>query len=462
MPATQLFARIRATEFTRLAESHHAYLDHTGSTLYPESLVRSHAARLATGILGNPHSENPASQDSTEEIELARDAVLRFFSADPDEYAVCFVANATAAVKLVAESFPFRPDSRFVLSADNHNSVNGIREFAARRGADVVYLPLTRELRLANPLAYLPDRRGRPASLLAFPAQSNFSGVLHPLDLIDAAHERGYTVLLDAAAYAPTHPLHLGRVGADFVAISFYKMFGYPTGIGALIARREALAELERPWFSGGAVDFVSVGAGMHQLRNGEPGFEDGTPNFLGLGAVAHGLAFLAEIGLEAIEAHVLGLCARMLEGLTAIRYPNGFPAVRIYGPTSLQARGATVAFNLLDPDGDVVPYETLVAAAGAEGISLRGGCFCNPGASEAAFAYDVVRLRACLEQLGKAFTHRGLSECMGGAPVGAVRASLGLSSNEEDVERLLILLRRISEDRIARTPLRLSGDAVA
>src|SRR5690606_14727090 len=176
------------------------------------------------GILGNPHSENPASQDSTEEIELARDAVLRFFSADPDEYAVCFVANATAAVKLVAESFPFRPDSRFVLSADNHNSVNGIREFAARRGADVVYLPLTRELRLANPLAYLPDRRGRPASLLAFPAQSNFSGVLHPLDLIDAAHERGYTVLLDAAAYAPTHPLHLGRVGADFVAISFYKM----------------------------------------------------------------------------------------------------------------------------------------------------------------------------------------------------------------------------------------------
>src|SRR5207244_1861400 len=100
---------------------------------------------------------------------------------------LCFTAITTAAIKLVAESYPFSPHSAFVLSADNHNSVNGVREYARRATAAVRLLPLDAELRLDHPLAHL----GSGPGLLAFPAQSNFSGVLHPLSLVEEAHARG-------------------------------------------------------------------------------------------------------------------------------------------------------------------------------------------------------------------------------------------------------------------------------
>ena len=442
------FADLREREFSRLAETRHAYLDYTGSALYPESLVRRHAERLCASVLGNPHSENPASLQSTAQVDAARASVLDFFDADPGEYTVCFTANATAAIKLVAESFPFGPASRFALSTDNHNSINGIREYARRARARVDYLPLDEELRLADPEAELPLLADAGPSLFALPAQSNFSGVKHPLELVEIARGRGYLVLLDAAAYVPTQPLSLRRVPADFVAVSFYKMFGYPTGVGALIARRASLARLQRPSFSGGAVDFVSVSARMHRLTPGEAGFEDGTPNFLGLAAVPDGLTFLAGLGMPAIGAHVTALASRLLHALSAMRHGDGSRAVWLHGPATMEARGGTVAFNLVDADRAVIPHEQVVAAAARSNISLRGGCFCNPGATEVAFGFEPGKLRGCLERVQDEFSLERLAECMDGAPVGAVRASLGLASNAEDVDRLVGLLQELSGAR--------------
>src|SRR5439155_824095 len=91
--------------------------------------------------------------------------------------------------------------------------------------------------------------------LFAFPAQSNFTGVRHPLDLVELAHARGWDVLLDAAAFVPTSRLDLAAVKPDFVSVSFYKMFGYPTGVGCLLARTHLLGTLRRPWFAGGTVN---------------------------------------------------------------------------------------------------------------------------------------------------------------------------------------------------------------
>ena len=88
------------------------------------------------------------------------------------------------------------------------------------------------------------------ANLLAYPAQSNFSGVKHPLALINAARDLGWHVLLDAAAFVPTNRLDLRAVTPDFVTISFYKMFGYPTGVGCLLIRNATLNRLRRPWFA--------------------------------------------------------------------------------------------------------------------------------------------------------------------------------------------------------------------
>lgn len=453
MDATALndrFEALRAREFHRLDEGGHAYLDYTGSGLYAASQLRSHAALLEGEVLGNPHSVNPTSSVATRLVDTAREDVLDFFGADSSEYTVVFTHNASGALKLVGESFPFGPGSRFVLPRDNHNSVHGIRVYAEGRGAEVLYLPLDAELRL-DPTAVIPPA-GSGASLFAFPAQSNFSGVQHPLGLVARAKEMGYHVLLDAAAFAPTNPLDLHDVDVDFVCVSFYKMFGYPTGVGALVARRSALAQLRRPWFAGGTVEYVSVEHSIHQLRDDAGAFEDGTPDFLGIAAVSVGLDFLRSVGVDAIHERVMGHTGRLLEIFASARYADGSPRVVIYGPTSLQARGGTVTFNLLDKQGHLVSYEAGEQAASDAGISLRGGCFCNPGAAEVAFGFPPSESLPCYRSMPRgAFTIEGMADCLHHKyAVGGLRVSLGIATNEADLARLEHFLNSFSGSEAA------------
>src|SRR5581483_6121408 len=282
-------AELRASDFARLDATGHVYLDYTGAGLYPDSLLDAHFALLREHVFGNPHSVNPTSKASTELVERAREAVLAFFSASPAEYEAIFTPNATGALRLVGEAYPFHAGDRFLLTFDNHNSVNGIREFARARGADTSYVPsVAPDLRVDETVLrrYLTNVAGDHHNLFAYPAQSNFSGVQHPLRWIDEAHEHGWDVLLDAAAFAPTNRLDLSRHHPDFVCLSFYKMFGWPTGVGALIARREALAKLERPWFSGGTIVAAFVQREYYQSAPGAAQFEDGTVNFLNLPAI--------------------------------------------------------------------------------------------------------------------------------------------------------------------------------
>src|SRR5262245_15359410 len=205
---------LRRTEYARLDREGEIYLDYTGGTHYAESQVVRHMDLLRSSVLGNPHSLNPTSRRATELAEGARAAVLRFFNASPDEYAVVFTPNATGAIKLVGEAYPFGPEGRLLLTADNHNSVNGIREFARAAGATTTYVPSTTpSLRVEDSSIDFCLRQGRrgQANLLAYPAQSNFTGVQHPLDWIEHAHEAGWDVLVDCAAFVPTNRLDLQR-----------------------------------------------------------------------------------------------------------------------------------------------------------------------------------------------------------------------------------------------------------
>jgi selenocysteine lyase/cysteine desulfurase len=430
------FDELRRREFARLDADRVAYLDYAGSALYAASHVKAHHSLLQRRVFGNPHSEHEASRASTAAMDAARRHVLAALDAD-DDYVACFTANATAAIKLVAESFPFGRGASCVLTADNHNSINGVREFARRAGANVEYLPLRDDLRLDHPEARLAQLR-RPG-LFAFPAQSNFSGSLHPLSLVATARSLGYRVLLDAAAFVPSQRLSLRACPADFVALSFYKMFGYPSGVGALVARRDALASLRRPWFAGGTIDYASVQLQRHQLRARHAGFEDGTANFLDIAALEPGFAFRDRVGVARMASHVMDLTIELIEGLIALRHHDGTPLVRIYGPGNGDRRGGVVAFNVLDRGGRCLPYGFVVDRANAAGVCLRGGCFCNPGAAEAAFRFDAQRVGRCLDALGEDFSVPRLQRCLGpAAPVGAVRASMGIANNRNDISRAL------------------------
>jgi selenocysteine lyase/cysteine desulfurase len=452
---------LRATEYSYLDECGHVYLDYTGAALAARSQLQAHAARIGAGCFGNPHSENPTSSASTRLVEAARAAVLRHFNTTPDDYAVVFTPNATGACRLVGEAYPFRRRSRLVLTADNHNSVNGLREFARARGARVDYVPMTApELRVseADVLAALSRGHGSRPGLFAYPAQSNFSGVQHPLGWVRRAQEAGYDVLLDAAAYVPANRLDLSAVRPEFVAVSWYKVFGYPTGVGALLVRRDAMSRLSRPWFSGGTIWGVSVQGGWHRMLQDEGAFEDGTLNFLSIPDVTTGLDWIDAIGTDLIHRRVSMLTGWLLENLGRLKHSNGTPLIRLYGPADMTHRGGTVSFNFLDPAGRVIDERAVTRDAAAAGISLRTGCFCNPGAGERALGLSEKDVRGpwWLALAGRGFLRKGMTtvddylDVIGLDSGGAVRVSLGLASNVADVDEFLDFAERSYRDREA------------
>ena len=182
---TRALDDLRSREYPLLDVLGQVYLDYTAGNLVPQTLLERHMQLLRDHLLGNPHSTNPGSVLATAFTEQARLSVLNFFHANPAEFVVIYTANATQALKLVGEAYPFDESGEYLLTFDNHNSVNGIREFARTRGCPTTYVPIV-----------LPDMRvdedelrshlGRVSRgghrLFAYPAQSNFSGVQHPLD----------------------------------------------------------------------------------------------------------------------------------------------------------------------------------------------------------------------------------------------------------------------------------------
>ena len=442
---------LRERDYSRLDRLGQIYLDYTGGGLYAESQLRAHQQVLAENIFGNPHSSNPTSQAATRLIESTRQTILQFFHADPAEYTVIFTLNASGALKLVGESYPFGPGSRYLLTFDNHNSVNGIREYAHAKGAKVTYIPVTlpdmrvdtealeASLDLGPALA---GNKGTAAgnNLFAYPAQSNFSSVVHPLEWIERAHARGWDVLLDAAAFAPTNQLDLSRYSADFVTLSFYKIFGYPTGVGALLARRETLKKLHRPWFAGGTITVASVQGDKYYLAEAPAAFEDGTLDYLNIPAVEIGLKHIQSIGYETIHERVHCLTGWLLDNLSAMQHTSGVPLVRIYGPVNTIKRGGAVTANFFNKDGGPIDHRSIETKANQANISLRTGCFCNPGAGEIALGISRTELATCFTSPGhdQRLSLDDFRLCIDGKSSGAVRVSVGLVSNFEDVQGFL------------------------
>lgn len=443
---TEAIDMLRRRDYARLDEGEHVYLDYTGGGIYAESQIQKHHQLLRENVYGNPHSSNPSSLAATDLVEGTREYILRFFNADPDEYLAIFTSNASAALKLVGESYPF-PKGRYLLTFDNHNSVNGIREFAHVRGADVTYIPVMLpdmcvdasqlDLELAR-----PSKNGH--NLFAYPAQSNFSSVKHPLEWIEKAHAHGWDVLLDAAAYVPTNKLDLRKVKPDFVAISFYKMFGYPTGLGALIARKSALTKLHRPWFAGGTITVASVQGDKYYLADGASAFEDGTLDYLNIPALEIGLKHLESIGMEVIHERVQTLTGWLLENLTQMRHNTGEPLVRLFGPNSMEGRGGAVTVNFYDKYGKAFDHRYIESEANRLNISLRTGCFCNPGAGEVALGISRVELDVCFTSPGHEdrMSIDDFRLCIDGKSSGAVRISVGMITNFKDVQAFLSFAR--------------------
>jgi selenocysteine lyase/cysteine desulfurase len=440
---TSRIDEIRQSDYAILDQQGHIYLDYTGGGLYAASQLKAHQELLRTHVFGNPHSYNPTSAFSTEMVERARKFVLEFFNAPEDEYVCIFTQNASAALKIVGEAYPFGAGCRYLLTFDNHNSVNGIREYAHARGASVTYIPVVLpDLRIDQ--AQLFDELHRQENgcfnLLAYPAQSNFSGVQHPLEWIAQAQELGWDVLLDAAAFVPTNRLDLSRWKPDYVPLSFYKMFGYPTGVGALLARRSAMKKLSRSWFAGGTTTVASVRGNKYYPAEAPAAFEDGTLDYLNIPAVEIGLRHIRDISYDLIHERVLSLTGWLLRELNALKHSNGAPLVKIYGPLNTEARGGTLAINFYNAEGTLIGKHLLEEEANRRGISIRMGFFCNPGAGEVALDISSDELSSCFSRpkYEQRISDLDFQHCIDPKATGAVRVSVGLMSNFADVQAFI------------------------
>ncbi|KAI3015392.1 hypothetical protein CBS147347_11199 [Aspergillus niger] len=464
----------RKIEYNYLDDGGHTYLDYTGSGLAAKAQYNAHNARLAAQAFGNPHSVSPTSENSTRLVERARAHVLSYFNASPDMYTAIFTQNATGAARLVGESYPFTRQKSFILTSDNHNSVNGIREYARAKNARTVYVPLQAQDLRVSPAALASAlggqrrawgvdwlamskrfRASRGRGLFAYPAQSNFSGVHHPLEWVTLAQQYGFDVLLDAAAYLPTNKLDLSDKNPqpEFIMVSWYKLFGYPTGLGCLIARRDALSRLSRPWFSGGSVKMVGVQLPWHVMAAEEVGFEDGTLNFLSIPDVQVGLEWLGRMNMTLVSTRVRCLTGWFLQRLLNLGHSDGSSMAEVYGPTDLTHRGGIVCFNFLDAKGHVVDERVVAQEMAAASISLRTGCFCNPGPAEKALRIDTRPLRRIRRRLRKGLIPLEAYISMGGLPSGgAIRVSFGVASNAADVNRFFGFVIKTYRDRVPDT----------
>lgn len=397
---------------------------------------------LNNKVLGNPHSVNPTSLASTEFVESARRAVLDFFNTR--DYLCIFTANASAALQTVGECYPFTNQSHLLLLSDNHNSINGIREYCMRKGGSYSYCLVDHhnDMRINDERLQddLLSHAAASTKLFAYPAQSNVTGVKHELRWIETAHAAGWDVLLDAAAFVPTDILNLSQHKPDFVSVSFYKIFGYPTGLGCLLVHKDAFDRLIKPAFAGGTITLVSVGAKRHFLMPGHERFENGTVNYLSIPAAAIGLDYINALGLKYIRHRVIMLTSLLLEEITALRHRTGKALLRIIGPVNTRQRGGTIAMNFYNERGDEYPFQHIEQRANRWNISLRTGCFCNPGIDELAHNIGADELSRYFNSTNQGNYYDAIVFL--GKLRGSVRISVGFITNVQDITRFVAFAR--------------------
>lgn len=429
---------LRKNEYSRLDSHRVVYLDHVGGTLAPQSLFEEDFRMLRSSILGNPHS---GSRSSGENYERARQAIYHFFRCPPNEYEIIFTANASSAIRLVAESFPFERGTEVLLTKDNHTSVHGLREYAKSKGASVKYIPLDQDLQIPSSSMQraLTNLSQGHIHLLAYPAQSNATGIRHDLKWIKIAQKCGAMVLLDIAAYVPQSRLDYSVHHPDFIAISFYKIFGYPTGSGCLIAKKSSLSKLTPNSFSGGAVCYYSgPWSPTERLLYRDDGrqFEVGTPNYASFHAIAQGFQFITRVGLEDIGVRSRALAQWLELKLSELKHSTqlGTPLCQVYGLTA-ENKGATVMLNFFDCYNAIFPHALIRQTLEKFGIIVRNGCFCNLGAVQQA-TYITAGAEHCeLDKTDKILDCKSFDDnILNKGHCGAIRVSLGLGSNFRDV----------------------------
>ncbi|TEY50429.1 hypothetical protein BOTCAL_0276g00100 [Botryotinia calthae] len=454
----------RKREYPMLKEFPDAvYLDHAGTTLYSKSLMERYMVDMMSNLYGNPHSASTSSQLSTSRIENTRLNVLQFFNADPEDFDVVFVANATAGIKLVMDAFRCQEDGfLYGYHQDSHTSLVGVREDAVSSRClddDAV------ECWLSGSEALVRNEHDSEIGLFAYPAQSNLDGRRLPLSWPERARNLSYETqattytLLDASALVSTSPLDLSDVSKapDFTVLSFYKIFGFPD-LGALIVRKDSGAILQtRKYFGGGTVEVVVClkeqwhapkGQSLHET------LEDGTLPFHNIMALEAAIDVHKSLfgSTERIANHTTFLARKLYEGLKSLRHANSEPACIIYSPgfsseASSNVQGPTIAFNVKNSFGAWVTNVEFERLASIRNYHIRTGGLCNPGGVASALELQPWETK---RNFSAGLRCGGETDIYACNITGVIRVSLGAMSTMSDVDSFLSFVNEFFVDHTA------------
>ncbi|CAG5175060.1 uncharacterized protein ALTATR162_LOCUS10800 [Alternaria atra] len=437
---------LRAKEYPMLQDT--TYLDHAGTTLYSKSLIERFSADMIANLYGNPHSASNASQLTTRRIEDVRLRLLQMFNADPQEFDVVFVANATAGIKLVTDAFRDQDQGFWYgYHRDAHTSLIGVREAAKEHRC----FASDNEV---NDWIDGQDIEVGSAQLFAYPAQSNMNGRRLPLDWthrIRTGKRKDVYTLLDAAALVSTSPLDLGNPdeAPDFTVLSLYKMFGFPD-LGALIVRQASASAFDkRRYFGGGTVEMVVCLKEQWHAKKADSlheRLEDGTLPIHNIMALDSAMAVHQELytSLDRISRHTTFLARNLYEGLSALQHGNGIDVCHVYkDPASTYGdsltQGPVIAFNLRNQCGGWVSNAEVEKLAAVKNIQLRTGGLCNPGGVASSLGLAPWEMR---ENFSAGQRCGNDNDVMRAKPTGMIRVSFGAMSTLSDVDKFVGFVR--------------------
>ena len=367
-----------------MKQARRSYLDFNATA--PMRPAAREACLAAFDLAGNPSSIHGEGRAARAVIEQARAAIADLAGVSPR--GVTFTANGTEAANLAltpAIAGPGRaPPARLIASSGEHSCVLRGHRFAP---SAVELAPLRDDGRIdLDALALLIGSDGRPV-MLALQGANNETGIIQPVaEAAALVHASGGVVVCDAVQLAGRAPCTAAELGADFLILSAHKLGG-PKGAGALVAASPAIGVAE-PLVRGGGQ---------------ERGLRAGTENvaaIAGFGAAAR--AAMAEAASEPARL------TKLREALAAY-VASAAPDAVIFGQ-GVDRLANTLCFAIPG-----VSAETLVIALDLAGIAVSSGAACSSGKVAPSHVLAAMRVDPALSS-------------------GAIRLSLGWSSNEADV----------------------------
>ena len=341
------------------------YLDSAATSQTPQSVIDAMTRYYTESRASIHRGVYPLAVEATDLYEGARKRIADWLGSTPEE--TIFTANATAAINLVAYTWGRRNIDRgdlvVLTEMEHHSNIVPWQLVCAEREASLEYVPVLDDGQLD--LDALDQLLAREPRLVAFAHVSNVLGTINPAaEITRRAHDAGAVVVIDGAQAVPQIPVDLLAIDADFYAWTGHKAYG-PTGIGVLHGRRELLEEM--PPFIGGGHMIRTVAANESTWTDLPWKFEAGTSQIaeaIGLGAA---IDWIAEIGIDRIREHELGLVSEALARLSEV------PGLTIHGPGDAADRGALISFELEGAH----PHD-VGEILGREGVCVRTGHHCT------------------------------------------------------------------------------------